>query len=165
MNVNNRPQDEVVGSDVAAGHEPSDVSVAGIAWAGFGLAAVSIVMALLTLVLFRYFAVRDVPATPRPALESILPAEPRIQSNPGQEMEALRREEDRLVSDYRWLDQKRGIARIPVARAMRLLLERGLPVRGAAASSATPPDVSARTPADVPATPPQTQVTPPGKVP
>jgi hypothetical protein len=119
-------------------HERSDISVTAIVWAGIFLTATVVLMGLLTFALYRYFALRDVPGSPPPTLESILPAEPRLQSDPAAEMEALRQEEERLVNSYRWMDQKRGIARIPVTRAMELLVERGLPVRSEAPASGAP---------------------------
>ena len=63
---------------------------------------------------------------------------PRLQGDDVQEMhDQLYSEEGRLQS-YGWVDQDSGEARIPVARAMELIAERGLPVR-----SAAPPDAAA----------------------
>ncbi len=42
-------------------------------------------------------------------------------------MQQFRVHESQLLSQYAWLDQKQGIVRIPVDRAMALVLERGLP--------------------------------------
>ena len=36
---------------------------------------------------------------------------------------------DHRVASPGWVDQKTGVVRIPISRAMDLLLERGLPVR------------------------------------
>ena len=69
---------------------------------------------------------------------------PRLQRDDVDEMrDQLYGEEGRLQS-YGWVDQDSGEARIPVARAMELIAERGLPVRSAAANdSAAKPAVSA----------------------
>ncbi|MCX7963576.1 MAG: hypothetical protein N2644_03700 [Candidatus Sumerlaea chitinivorans] len=58
-----------------------------------------------------------------------LPPEPRLQLSPRQEMEAMRAAEDRILNAYGWVDQAQGKVRIPIARAMQLTLERGLPTR------------------------------------
>ena len=36
----------------------------------------------------------------------------------------------RLLNSYGWVDPKAGVVRIPIDRAMDLLLQKGLPVRG-----------------------------------
>jgi hypothetical protein len=43
----------------------------------------------------------------------------------------LRTAEDTDLNSYGWVDRTAGIARIPIDRAMQLLLERGLPDVGA----------------------------------
>ena len=61
---------------------------------------------------------------------------PRLQRDDVEEMrDQLYSEEGRLQS-YGWVDQDSGEARIPVARAMELIAERGLPVRSAATTEA-----------------------------
>ena len=36
--------------------------------------------------------------------------------------------EDKALASYDWVDQKNGVARIPIDRAMELIVQRGLPV-------------------------------------
>ena len=60
---------------------------------------------------------------------SPLPPEPRLEANPFQALQALRAHEDELLTHYGWIDQSKGIVRIPIERAMELTAERGLPVR------------------------------------
>ena len=50
--------------------------------------------------------------------QRLLQAEPRLQSNPPAELEAYLARENQLLSSYGWVDQKKGIARIPIRRAM-----------------------------------------------
>ena len=47
-------------------------------------------------------------------------------------LQALRKKEQDALTTYGWVDQHAGVVRIPMERAKDLLLERGLPVRGAA---------------------------------
>jgi hypothetical protein len=58
-----------------------------------------------------------------------LPPAPRLQVTPRQDLRDLRAREDQLLNSYQWVDRSAGIVRIPIAEAMRLTLERGLPVR------------------------------------
>jgi hypothetical protein len=39
----------------------------------------------------------------------------------------LRSEERAALSEYRWIDRERGVARIPIERAMEIVAESGLP--------------------------------------
>ena len=48
------------------------------------------------------------------------------------DLKQYKEEQDKLLNSYGWVDQQNGIVRIPIDEAMKLLLEKGLPVRGAA---------------------------------
>jgi hypothetical protein len=48
-------------------------------------------------------------------------------------LENLRKDEDEKLSTYGWVDKNAGRVRIPIDRAMDLVVQRGLPVRAAAA--------------------------------
>jgi len=63
---------------------------------------------------------------------------PRLQRDDVEEMHDQLYDEEGRLQSYGWVDQDSGEARIPVARAMELIAERGLPVRSATASEATP---------------------------
>jgi hypothetical protein len=56
-----------------------------------------------------------------------MPPEPRLQVSPTADLLALRRSEDARLSSYGWGDRTAGIVRIPIARAIELSAERGLP--------------------------------------
>ena len=58
-----------------------------------------------------------------------LPPEPRLQTNPRQDLSDLRAREDQLLNSYGWVDKNTGVVRIPIERAMQLIVERGLPTR------------------------------------
>jgi len=60
-----------------------------------------------------------------------LPPEPRLQVNPAVDLIRLRDVENVTLNNYAWVDPVQGIVRIPVARAMAILAERGLPSRPA----------------------------------
>ena len=58
-----------------------------------------------------------------------MPPEPRLQTNPRQDLSNLRAREDALLNSYGWVDKNTGVVRIPIERAMQLIVERGLPTR------------------------------------
>lgn len=74
-----------------------------------------------------------------------LPAAPRLQRVPATEIMEFRRQEDKILHGYGWVDKNAGTVRIPIDQAMRLTIERGLPARpaGAEPSGMMPQDSSA----------------------
>lgn len=70
-------------------------------------------------------------------LQQDFPA-PQLEINERTELNDIRLREEDTLSTYGWVDQKSGAVRIPIDRAMDLLVERGLPVRSA-------PDASSET--------------------
>ena len=48
---------------------------------------------------------------------------------PAQELQQWRAAEEESLRSYGWVNKEAGIVRIPIARAMELLAERGLPSR------------------------------------
>ena len=66
---------------------------------------------------------------PSPLAESRvdpIPPGPRLQSTPPRDMEELRAREREALTTYGWADPAAGVARIPIDRAMSILVERGL---------------------------------------
>jgi len=58
-----------------------------------------------------------------------LPPEPRLEETPASDLQEMRAAEDQILTHYAWLDQDNGIVRLPIARAMELIAQRGLPAR------------------------------------
>jgi len=115
-------------------HEESDVNIRGVLMFGGGLIVAAIVIHLVVGVLFKYFDVREarqaMPEYPLAAAqENRLPPEPRLQTNPRQDLADLRLREDEALAGYSWVDRNAGIVRIPIDDAIRKTLERGLPAR------------------------------------
>lgn len=50
---------------------------------------------------------------------------PRLQQNPERDLRTLQDDQRRRLESYAWVDRSSGIARMPIAEAMRLLAERG----------------------------------------
>src|SRR5229473_1337296 len=115
-------------------HEASDIDLRGVLGVGLGLLVAGIVIHLAVWLLFLYFAGRATsPTGPQyplaKGLENRLPPEPRLQTNPRQDLRDLRATEDQVLTTYGWVDKNAGTVRIPIDEAIRLVIERGLPAR------------------------------------
>jgi hypothetical protein len=59
----------------------------------------------------------------------------RLQTDAPTDLDQYRKTQDKILAGYGWVDPKAGVVRIPVQRAMDLLLEKGYPSRGSAPSA------------------------------
>lgn len=122
-------------NDPAVHHEESDVNIAGILGFAAALLVVAVVVHLAIWGLFRYFEASAAHQEPQPTYplatkqEQRLPPEPRLQTNPRQDLADLRAAEDQTLTTYGWVDRNAGIVRIPIEDAMKLTIQRGLPSR------------------------------------
>lgn len=115
-------------------HEESDVNIRAIL--GFGgalMVATGFVLVLMWL-LFRSFDAREAKQAPpmyplATGQEDRVPPEPRLQTNPREDLADMRAREDALLHSYGWVDKNAGVVRIPIDDAIKLTLERGLPSR------------------------------------
>lgn len=116
----------------SAGHELSDLSPRNIALFGATLAVIIGATLLAAYGLFHllYTGVTRSRPLPSPLSYSREPTpEPRLLVKPGDEMQAMRADENKILNSYDWIDRDKGIVRIPIDRAMEILDQRGLPVR------------------------------------
>lgn len=65
--------------------------------------------------------------------------QPQLETNERTELNKIRLREEETLSTYDYVDQNAGTVRIPIDRAMDLLVQRGLPVRQAADESKSQP--------------------------
>lgn len=54
---------------------------------------------------------------------------PHLQLDSTKDLQTFRESEDTELNTYGWLDRTAGVVRIPIDRAMELVLQRGLPAR------------------------------------
>ena len=57
------------------------------------------------------------------------PPAPNLQNQPFKDVYLLRKGEAEKLDSYGWVDKEGGVARIPIDRAMEVLMQRGLPSR------------------------------------
>jgi hypothetical protein len=67
-------------------------------------------------------------------IESTFP-QPLLETDERNELNDFRMQEADQLNSYGWVDEKAGVARIPIERAMQLIAERGLPVQPSGANS------------------------------
>lgn len=117
-------------------HEHSDVNVRQILMFGLGMAAITILCALVVRgvfgVLERQAAANDPQISPLATPAGQLPPAPTLQTNEPAGLKKVRQMETETLEGYGWVDQGTGVARVPIADAKKLLLQRGLPVRAGA---------------------------------
>lgn len=143
--------DQVEQSDVA--HEASDVSVPTIVKFGLALIVAIGLVCLLVWGLFAVFYARAVKTEPTPPplyRGERLPPEPRLQGMPGhqsipsEDIKEFRKRENIELNSYGWVikpsGQQAGIIHIPIERAKKLILERGLPAPTASSGQNRPPE-------------------------
>src|SRR5262245_34451957 len=116
-------------------HEETDINARAVLWFGAGLVAIAVVIHLSIWLLFQTYNRQEAQSTPPQPLAAEQPGEPpepRLQTTPRLDLKALRAEEAGVLENYAWVDRSAGIVRIPINEAMKLVLQRGLPVRDAA---------------------------------
>ena len=130
-------------------HEESDVNTRALLWS----VVIFVIFSALTYAVIylqfhayaRYFrreASQPLTMMPRPADASV-PATPRLQPFPTKnqvglmppyavtpvtDMAEMRTAQDKQLSEPGWVDQKKGIVRLPIETAKQLVVQRGLPV-------------------------------------
>jgi hypothetical protein len=131
------PQGSLTNPEVA--HETSDIDVRAILWFIVILVVTVILIDVSIWVLFKGFTrlevKNDPPVTPLMAPAGQLPPEPVLQLTPWKDLEKLRADEQQYLHSYGWIDEKAGVAHLPINKAKALLLQRGLPTRPAAAAA------------------------------
>lgn len=126
-------------------HEHSDVNIRAILMFAGGLVVVAAIVHVAMWLLFGVFeksaAANDPRVSPLAAPPAAMPrttaaspsfgeaAGPQLLTDEPRALQMLRTRERRDLESYGWVDQHNGVARIPIAQAEKLLIERGLPVR------------------------------------
>jgi hypothetical protein len=148
------PDDEYLSTPEGAGHEHTDANVWLIVQFAIWLTASALLTHGLMWGMFEFFVTNrndTAPAAEFPLAaqqERRLPAGPRLQAIPANEIFEFRQRENAELSEYGWVDRNAGTVRIPIEEAKELLLQRGLPSRPAASEGPTGTDPAALMPAD-----------------
>jgi hypothetical protein len=109
-------------------HERTDLSIRAIMWFAVALIVSGIVVHLALGGLWSVLLERREPARLSPfASPGELPPAPRLQINAPADLQRFRNSERQELEGYGWVNRPAGVVRVPVERAMDLILERGLP--------------------------------------
>jgi hypothetical protein len=127
--------------------EGDGISYPGVIWFVVIMAVTTLASQLLVVGAFKWLdrdvKQADAPRAPLAAPVGQLPPAPNLMyeysgspelNEPGN-LQRFRAKEDAILTGYKY-DKASGVAQIPIDRAKELLLQRGLPTRGAAAPAA-----------------------------
>ncbi len=119
-------------------HDSEDIALGPILKMGLGLIVTIAVSCAIVFGIYRVLEAQESrPVTPQYPLaaqtERRLPPEPRLQTHPRQDLQDLRNTEEAQLSTYGWIDRRAELVHVPVDVAMKMLVDRGLPVRQDAA--------------------------------
>jgi hypothetical protein len=101
--------------------EPTDWSIAPVAWI-FGGTAILLVVSALVLIAAYPHAFPDVGRTLR-----IAPPGPRLQTDAAGDLQRFRSDEEKRLNTYYWTDKQKGTVHIPIDEAMKKAVDTGLP--------------------------------------
>jgi hypothetical protein len=115
----------------AGRHEMTDASMSGLVKFGIGLFLLIVAVLVGMRWMFNHFrATKQLGPPASPFAESQAPPPgPKLQVHPALDLKDLLQDENAKLNSYAWVDQKAGIVRIPIDRAMDLLVKNGLPAR------------------------------------
>lgn len=106
--------------------EADDVEVGVVIKFGVGLLVVTALVFLAVAWVFKLLDERARASMPQPPPMAERarrpPPEPRLEVSPGAALRSLRAREDEVLSSYGWVDRDAGVVRIPIDRAMELLV-------------------------------------------
>ena len=127
------PQGPLDNPDVQ--HETGDINIGAIVWFIVILALIVLSMNASMWAMFKglqYFERKYEPAvsplTAPAAQVKDFPA-PSLQTTPWTDLKTFRADQQHRAESYGWVDEKLGIAHVPVEKAKEMLLKKGIPVR------------------------------------
>lgn len=145
-----------------------DIQVKPILMAGVAIIVTAVVCLLVGWWVLLDFKANEVAKDPAPspipeANQPYRPPAPNLQEfPPTADITEFHIWENNLLNNYAMVDEAAGVARIPIARAMELVLERGLPHRAVPTSEiAEPISSDAQVTSDTVAAPTEVHVEPP----
>ena len=101
-------------------YERTDVHLRPIALTAAGMAVLLLIAPLALLYGFPKLGA-DVNRNIR-----VIPPQPRLQTDPASDLVAQLSRQRAVLESYAWIDRKRGITRVPIAVAMKHVLQQGI---------------------------------------
>jgi len=119
------------------GYERRDANVGTLYKYGLTLATLIAIVMFAMFGTYHFFAKIESLGPPASPFENVrvLPPQPRLQVNPSVDLKSYCELEQQQLTTYGWVDHNNGFVRIPVDRAMEMVLQKGLPARPAEQAS------------------------------
>lgn len=128
--------------------ERRDIGIGGVLWFLLGLAVAGAIITFVVNGFYHYLDARSqaeqAPVSPlvtnvpkdtrhlstdyKDYLNQNFPS-PQLEIDERTQLDQVRLKEEEMLATYGWVDQKAGVVRIPIERAMDLIAQRGLPTR------------------------------------
>ncbi len=120
-------EDQHSGKPAGPGHERSDLKPRSILLFGIVLSVTVLVCLAIANWMFNYFAAVQRQSSPplSPLAKQEAPPGPHLQAQAPEDLRKFRAEEEATLNSYGWVNQQAGIVRIPIDRAMQLLMQQG----------------------------------------
>ena len=82
----------------------------------------------ILLVISPFVMIAAFPTTPADVSRALTvePPQPRLQTDPSEDLLQFRAEEEKRLNGYYWIDKKKGIVHIPIERAMKEVAAEGI---------------------------------------
>ena len=115
------------------GYEKTDAHAGATLRAGLYILGVMVLTALVVVPMYRFLGRQEKAAQERAATvlkaepNAAPPAFPRLVTSEPETLAEFRAQEDALLTSYGWVEKDKGIARMPIDEAMKIVAERGLP--------------------------------------
>lgn len=121
------------------GYEHSDANVRSLSRFGVSLAILIALVMWGMVHTYNFFAKHESLGPPASPFEDQrqLPPPPYLQPQPATDLKRYCQMEEQQLTTYGWVDQQNGVVRIPVDRAMEMVLQKGLPARPAEAADSS----------------------------
>jgi hypothetical protein len=136
------------------GYERQDIGAAGVLYFLLGLAVAGFLVYFIVDGLYHFLdkrseaeqtpvnplvtnAPQDTRRIPKDYPQSAFP-NPKLEEDERGQLNGIRLKEEQTLSTYDYIDKNAGTVRIPIDRAIDLIVQRGLPVRSQAGSAAAP---------------------------
>jgi len=116
-----------------AGYEKSDAHAGDTYRAGFYILGTMVLTALVVVPMYRFLgrhearSQRPAATVLRPDAGAPAPAFPKLVASEPPVLAEFRAQEESFLASYGWVEKDKGLARMPIDAAMRIVAERGLP--------------------------------------
>ncbi len=111
-------------------HEARDADVHRLAMFGLALLSLIVIGYVSTQITFHYLVgTKEFPHPTKLFTQSQMPPKPLEQEHVGTELQRYLKQQNKILDTYGWVNRKAGVVRVPIDRAMSLLLSQRLPVR------------------------------------